>query len=132
MIVYEVSCSVIAAGQEFRNLGRWSWMMMQGKNNVRTRITTAYCPTVTVSSGGAYNQQLEAFAIMKIQTDPRTQFWIDLKKDISKWIHQGEKIIPIGDWDIETSEVNTCMEKQGPTNAIRNIHGYSDTPIICQ
>ena len=33
---------------------------------------------------------------MKIQYDPRTQIWIYLNKDISKWIHQGEQIILMG------------------------------------
>ena len=28
MSVYEVSCRAIAVGQEFRNLGRWSWILV--------------------------------------------------------------------------------------------------------
>ena len=47
---------------------------------------------------------------MKIQNYPRTQFWIDLNKYISKWIHQGEQRILMGDWNIEASELNTWME----------------------
>ena len=83
---------------------------MQVNNSVRTRIITVYCPTVSASSGGAYSQQLEALAIMKIQNDPSNQFWIDLNTEILKWIHQGEQIIIMGDWDIEVSEVNTWRE----------------------
>ena len=103
MEVDEVSCRVIASGQEFRNLGHWAWMLLQGKNNVRTRVITAYCPTVSASVGGSYRQKLESFAIMKIQNDPRTQFWIDLNGEISKWIYQGEKIslwgtLPVNHW----------------------------------
>ena len=88
---------MIATGQEFRNLGCWSWMLLWGNNNVRTIIITAYQPKVSSSTGVAYIQQLEAFTIMKIKNDPRTQFWIDLNKEISKWIHQREQIIIIGD-----------------------------------
>ena len=65
---------------------------MQVNDSVRTRIITVYCPTVSASSGGAYSQQLEALAIMKIQNDPSNQFWIDLNTEILKWIHQGEKL----------------------------------------
>ena len=78
-------------------MGRWSWILIQVKNNVRTRIITTYCPLLSASAGGAYSQQLEALSIMVIQNDPRTQFWIDLNTEIYKWIHQGEKIILMGD-----------------------------------
>ena len=49
---------------------------------------------------------------------------MDLNKDISKWIHQGEQIILMDEWNIEASEVNTSIETQGLTNAIYNIHRY--------
>ena len=74
-----------------------------------TRIVTSYWPTASASVIGAYIQQLEPLTIMKIQNDPRTQFWIDLNEDISKWIHQGEKIVIMGDWNSEASKVNTCI-----------------------
>ena len=58
MAVYEVSCRVIATGQEFRNLRRWSCILLQGNNNIRTIMITAYFPTVSDSEIGAYSQQL--------------------------------------------------------------------------
>ena len=51
---------------------------------------------------------------MKIRNDPITQFWIDLNTDILKWIHQGEQIITMGDWNSEASEVNTWKHKESP------------------
>ena len=60
MAVDEVSCIVIATGQEFRSLGRWSWILLQVKNNIRTRIVTAYYPAVRTSARVEYSQQLEA------------------------------------------------------------------------
>ena len=38
---------------------------------------------------------------MKIQNYPRTQFLTDLNTEISRWIHQEEQIILMGDCDIE-------------------------------
>ena len=70
----KVSCRAIETGQEFRNLGRWSWMLLQGKNNMRTRIITAHRTTESSSVGGAHSQQLESLSIIKIQNNPRTQF----------------------------------------------------------
>ena len=81
-------------------------MLLQGKDNIRTIIITTYSPKEIASTGRAYSQQLEILEIMKIQNDPRTQFWIDLNKDISKWIHQGEQIILMGDWNSKAPEVN--------------------------
>ena len=66
MEVKKLSCRGIATGQEFSNLGRWSWMLLSGNKNERTRILATYCPTASASAGGAYRQHLEAFAIMKI------------------------------------------------------------------
>ena len=57
-------------------------MLLQGNNDVRTIIVTAYFPTVSASAEGPYTQKLESLTIMKIQNDPRTQFWIDLNIDI--------------------------------------------------
>ena len=124
MVVDEVSCRLIVTGQEFRNLGRWSWLSWQGKNNIRTRNILTYCPIEIASAGGAYSQELEVLAILKVQNNPRPQFWIDLNKGISKWIHQGEQIILMGDWNSEASDVNTWMETQGLTNKICNLHEY--------
>ena len=132
MYVDEVSCRAIGTGQEFRNLGRWSWMFLQGNNNMRTIIINTYFPTSRASTGGVYIQQLESLYIMKIQNDPRIQFWIDLNKEISKWIHKGEQIILMGDWNSEALEVNTWMETQAITNTICKIHGYLNAPITYQ
>ena len=104
MAVDEVSCRVIGIGQEFRNMGRWSWMLLRGRYNMRTIIITAYCPTASASAGRSYIQQLEPLAIMIIQNEPRTKCWIDLSKEISKWIHQGEQLFLMEDWNSEASK----------------------------
>ena len=69
---------------------------------------------------------------MGIQNEPRNQFWIDINTEILKWIHQGEEIILIGEWNSEASEVNKWMETHGLTNTICNLHGYSDDTIKYQ
>ena len=124
MEVDEVSCILIVTSQEPRKLGFWSCLLLRGKNKVRTIIITAYFPTLSASSGVAYRQPLEALNIMRIQNDPRTSFRIYIKTEISKWIHQGETIILMGDWNSEALEVNTWMGIQGLANTICNLHGY--------
>ena len=101
MVVDEVSYRAIEIGKYFRNLSWWSWMLLRRKNNVRTIIVTAYCPTVSANAGGAYSQQIEAFKMMEIQNNPRTQFWIDLNTEIAKYINQGEHLLLMGDCNSE-------------------------------
>ena len=74
-------------------------MMMRGRENVITRMITAYFPTVSVSTGGVYSKKLEDLTIMKIQNDPRTQLWIDLTTKIAKWVCQGEQLIVLGEME---------------------------------
>ena len=62
---------------------------------------------VSASGGGEYSQQLEALTIMKIQHDPRTQFWINLNTEIAKWINQREQLILMEEWNSEASKLNT-------------------------
>ena len=74
MAVDKVSYRAIPTGQKFRNLGRWSWMLLRGKNNTRTRIITAYFPTVIAITGGAYTPKLEYLTIMKIKSTQELNF----------------------------------------------------------
>ena len=103
----ELSCRAIEIFQEFWNLSCWSWMLLRRNNNARTRIVTAYYPTVSASTRGAYIEQLESLKIMKIQNDPRNQSWIELSTDIAKFMDQVEQIIIMGACNSEASEVNT-------------------------
>ena len=132
IVISEVLYRAITIGQEFRNLGRLSWIILQIKNNVRTIIITTYCPTVSNIAGGAYLHQWEALIAMEIQNDPRTQSWIDLNTDILKLIHQVELIILMGNWNSEASEVNKCMEIQQLANKICNLRRYSNDLITYQ
>ena len=74
MAIDEISCREIETGKEFRNLGRWSWMLLQGKKNVITKIITRYFHTLSASAGVLCSQKLQPLTSMKIQNYPGTQF----------------------------------------------------------
>lgn len=40
----EVAAFVCSTGQDDSGLGRWSWMLFQGQNEVKTRVVSAYRP----------------------------------------------------------------------------------------
>ena len=102
MAVDEVSCRELVIGQEFRNLGRCSRILMRAKNNFRIILVTAYSPTIRNSTGGTYSQQVQSLTIMKIKNELRNPFWIDLNTNTTKWMYQGEQIIIMGYWDSES------------------------------
>ena len=58
MAVEKVSCKAIKTGQELRNLGRCSWMLLPVKNIMIIRIITTYCSTASANTGGAYSKKL--------------------------------------------------------------------------
>ena len=45
-------------GEDERKLGRWGFITITGKNDIKTTIFTCYCPCRGKSPGSAYSQQL--------------------------------------------------------------------------
>ena len=81
MVLGSLSSHVTKVGVDPTNLGRWSWMMVEGANGHRTRIVVAYQPSshnlnkptrlLTV-----YRQQANFFLnSQKDKTCPRKLFW---------------------------------------------------------
>ena len=68
-------------GADERGLGRWAWMLFRGKNNIVTRIISAYQPNSGKYNqyfGSAYRQQERHFLSNDIDDDPITMFRNDL------------------------------------------------------
>ena len=45
-------------GADNRNLGRWSYITITGKNEVKTTFITCYCPVISSSPRAVYSQHL--------------------------------------------------------------------------
>ena len=138
-LVYRISDQ----GTDERNLGRWGYITITGKNNVTTSIFTCYCPCRGKSPGSAYSQQLIYMAENKDQLPdtncPRQLFGMDLKEVIGKKIEQGHQIILMGDFNSEYSELESWMLELGLQDLIGKKHGKGpktynrskDAPIDC-
>ena len=70
LMLGDVTFRISAQGADSRNLGRWSYITLTGKNSVTTTIFTCYCPCRSTSIGSAYVQQLLYIAMNK-QTLPQ-------------------------------------------------------------
>ena len=76
--------SINKQGIDEQNLGRWSYITINGKNEVKTTFITSYCPVVSNSPGSAYAQILIYMAENKKDiptgiTCPRQLYGHDLK-----------------------------------------------------
>ena len=86
---------ILRSDYDSTGLGRWTSMVIQGKQGSKTRIISAYRPTLGTSVGSVNIQQHLYFGNQEIS--PRKKFMDDLAKAIVEWQNQGEKIILTGD-----------------------------------
>jgi len=91
-----ITTQLTQKGQDPKGLGRWSWMLLQGKHGARTRIISAYCPNRSNAGRlqAVYSQQQRWLRYKhNIQTCPRQVFIDDLIHFISACRHKNERIV---------------------------------------
>ena len=77
-------------------LGRWSSMLFQGSDGVRTRVVCGYNPCYNnrPESGTVYQQHRRYFINEKDdETCPRTKFRSDLISQLQQWRQDGERLV---------------------------------------
>lgn len=118
-------------GQDPRRLGRWTWSMIEGKNNLRTRILSAYVPCKPSSYGTdkVYYQHERALLEDGILTDPIDQFWIDFWEEVDAWLADGDQVILMGDWNTEIRDpkIRQQFESRDLLPAALTRHGDNGT-----
>jgi hypothetical protein len=96
----EVAHRVISSGQDPEKLGRWTWMLLQGKRGIRIRVVSAYRPSN--SNNGTDSVMIQHYRHFKennrvddngVTVNPRSAFYEDLGKEIKKWSEEGDQII---------------------------------------
>ena len=136
----EVAFRVRKRGEDERGLGRWSWQELQGINDLKTTIVTAYCPVKSSNPGGCYAQHLQYMsqhahdelgsdhAIPETITCPRALFGYDLQKFLEGRIDQGQQIVLMGDFNSEYGDLREWMMDLGLLDIIGKKHGYDNAP----
>lgn len=96
-----------ASGADETGLGRWSWLQLEGHNNHRIRVISAYnpCRTSTKQFATVYAQHKRYFLSKYKDVCPRQQFRIDLCNQCKKWIDNGELIILLIDCNENLNEM---------------------------
>ena len=140
MCFNELAHRVSGRGQDNRNLGRWSWIELNGVGECSTTIITAYCPVISPSPGSCYSQHLTYMSIHanKADTDhhyyppeitcPRQLFGYDLKRFVDQKRLEGHQVILMGDFNSEYDAVRDWMLDLGLLDVIGRKHGTQNVP----
>lgn len=91
-------------------LGRWTSMLIKGKQGFLTRLVCAYRPCKSSGPETAYMQHAIYYNKIGRTGDPRENFMQDLGDTILKWSHQGERLIVVGDFN--TGDKKTSRTQQ--------------------
>ena len=73
LAIDQVTHRISGSGADERGLGRWSWILMKGKDSIKVRVITIYQPNKTSgvnNSGSVYSQQRQYFLEQGIDKYP--------------------------------------------------------------
>ena len=104
----ECASRVTSTGADETGLGRWSWILLEGKSNIKVRIITAYNPCKTSHNRPAtvYAQHKRYLLSKNKSTCPRTQFQIDLCNQIRQRQQNNNRIVLMIDLNENMSRTN--------------------------
>ena len=122
-----ITTRMIQKGQDQTGLGRWSWMLMQGKNGIRTRFISAYCPVKNNSGdlNAVYAQHGRWLRHAKKNKDcPRKVFLEDLCQFLSACRQNHERVAIFMDAndDVRQSKLAEALAELDLREAITSHH----------
>jgi len=84
---------------DWRGLGRWTSVCLEGSPIHRSRIVSAYCPGKSRAKGWGriYQQHLRYIQQHGLDTNPYALFCDDLVNQLKRWTSQGDRIILLMD-----------------------------------
>ena len=131
----EVAHRVKSTGADSTGLGRWTWMLFEGKNNHHTRIISAYIPCKSSRDRHqtVYNQHKRYFLKQGIDECPRKLMHLHITQQIQKWQSSGENIVLLIDTNEDLSKMGQLQTKLRfecrLIDPIRKIYSKKDTVL---
>ena len=102
-----ITNTAISSGKDL-HMGRWSWITVWGKHQVKTTLITVYWPCKnSKGTNTVYSQQLRYLSALQIEVCPR-QLWLDdLTNLIQSKTKEGHQIILLGDFneDVKSAKI---------------------------
>ena len=109
-------------GEDTKKLGRWSYIILTGKNELRTTIYTYYCPCRSSSVGSAHAQQLLYMSENKDNfpdvSCPTQLFGKYLYAELKNKLDNGHNLIVQGDFNSQYDDLHIWMFGLGLENII--------------
>lgn len=86
---------ILEHGTDSSGLGRWTWVLLSGRQGIRTRIINGYRPVrdTTNRPGTVYSQQEKYYYDQHNPREPRAAFLEDLAQLIRQCIQDQEQIV---------------------------------------
>jgi hypothetical protein len=110
----------INSGADPTGLGRWSWVLLTGKEQ-NIRLICVYRPVQSTNVSGVYRQQQTYLLEHNDNTCPRQRLLLDLRQQINECKQLGERIIVMGDFNDNVTE-NPIAQFFDSLNLIELIH----------
>ena len=123
------------SGGDPTGLGRWSWILFEGKHQYQTRIISAYIPCKSPDDNrqSVYNQHKRYFLHHGITECPRTLLHTQLCQHIKLWQAQGNNIVLLIDTNENLSQMGQLQTKLlyecDLIDPIRNLYSNSHTTL---
>ena len=124
MLEFDNLSSVVKeTGVDESGLGRWCWMLLQGKKNHHTKIITAYqpCRCNKKANSAVYAQHKRFFKMKGDFRCPRLIFRQHLMEQLDKWQGNGDRIILMIDANenLQHGKLQRALMKRGIRDLVR-------------
>ena len=99
-------------GVDASGLGRWSWYLLEGKENRRSRIVLAYAPCGSAASESTtyYQQQARYIKTKGLKTNSKEMFRKDLLRQLRKWRDKGDRLVLMMDATEDVRDRALCKQ----------------------
>lgn len=121
---------IVKSGVDGSYLGRWAWMMINGKENHRTVVVSAYRPCINKEDVGSVFMQHVRGLGDNDNRNPLDAFEEDLSAQISQWQVEGYHIVIAMDANENALDgsISRMMYNLGLRDVFLVTHGLSAQP----
>ena len=133
MAVDDMAHRVKDQGQDPSGLGRWAWLLLEGKQNHRLRVISVYRPVDSVGPDTVCSQHQRYLFQTHRDDHPRKALYSDLFEEVTKWKNQGDHIV-IGidaNEDVRKGDTSDTFRALGMREMILRAHGHRSPPATC-
>ena len=125
MAIESTASKVLESGKD-TNMGRWSWITLQGKNDITTTVISGYRPCgSTLTPNTVFSQQLRYLAAVQTDVCP-LQLWLDdMGRFVQNKLSSGHQIILAA--DMNDSVKGSLIQKWAQTIGLREVVSKTTT-----